>query len=192
MTTIDAGGEIRQEVHVVNIINLSEIQAKISIDSVIDSTPNYKDQINNSTIMKLMFPDKIFSEQNGVFTEKTTYPTDFSIESMEKGSFTQKNNEEYLVVVKETGEPHAGGLENRFSAVINGTKTKLLSSVKEFGADNGQILTFMGKDISYIYFGGTRTYQGYTYSSDVTEIGLWKAGEEWQPFQFIEESMKCI
>jgi len=89
-------------------------------------------------------------------------------------------SEEYLIVIKETGAPHAGGLENRFIAVVNSTKTKLLSTVKEFSADNGVISTFKGKDVSYIYFSGTRTYQGYTYSSDVTDIGLWSAGQKWQ------------
>lgn len=180
LTTIYSGGELTQEVHVVNIADLSEMQPKVSIDSIVESSQDYKDQVDNSAIMKLMFPDKIFSEQNGVFTEKTTYHLEYKIESIEKGSFVQKNNEEYLVVVKQTGAPHACGLENRFVAVIDDTKTRLLSSVNEFQADNGQILTFKGKDISFIYFGGTLTYQGYTYSSEVTRIGLWKAGKEWQ------------
>jgi hypothetical protein len=177
--TVSNDDGLKQEAHIINVDNLTEVQSKVSIDSIIGSVPNYKNQIDNKTIMNLMFPDKVFSEQNGIFTTKTPYPTDYNIESIEKGSFVEKNSEEYLVVVKETGESHVAGLENRFVAVINNTKTKLLSSVKEFDADNGEISTFKGKGITYIYFGGTRTYQGYTYSSDVIGIGLWKAGQNW-------------
>lgn len=179
VNTIEIYGVLKQETHIVNIDNLNEIQSHISIDDLIESKPNYKNQVNNSAIIKLMFPNKTFTEKKGVFSEKSAYPTDYTIESIEKGSFVSKNAEEYLVVVKQTGAPHAVGLENRLAAVINATKTKLLSSVMEFSADNGQIITFKGKDISYVYFGGTRTYQGYTYSLDNTEIGLWRAGQEW-------------
>lgn len=180
VNTIDNYGKLKQKAHIIDVSNLNEMQSDISLDKLIQSKPDYKNQVNSSAIMKLMFPDKPFTEKNGIyFTEKSGYSLEFTIESVEKGSFVSRNDEEYLIVVKQTGAPHAAGLEDKFTAVINKTGTKLLSSVKEFDGDDGQIITFEGKDISYVYFGGTRTYQGYTYSQDNTEIGLWKAGQEW-------------
>ncbi|MBC8061343.1 MAG: hypothetical protein H7Y18_11865 [Clostridiaceae bacterium] len=67
----DAKDELKQELHIINVNDLTEVQSKLSMDNILANEENK-------------------------------------------------------------------GLENRFLAVINKTKTKLLSSVKEFNADNGR------------------------------------------------------
>ena len=131
--------------------------------------------IDNMYLINTMFPEQKFTKQGKYYNagERNNY----YIESIIPGSFVNKDNDELLVVViKKSDElSHAEGFYNAYMAVFDNSSGKMISGVKLFCADEGNYRIFDGQGISYIFFAGSTTYQGWSNWYG----GLWQAGFNW-------------
>ncbi|MFZ5945782.1 MAG: hypothetical protein ACOYVD_16950 [Bacillota bacterium] len=94
------------------------------------------------------------------------------------GNFSGEGNE-YLAVIGRPYEElaHAEGFYNGYTAVFNKETGKMVSSVKHFISDEGEIKVYQGINKDYIFFAGSTTFQGWT----EWNAGLYALkGQEWE------------
>jgi hypothetical protein len=122
-----------------------------------------------------MFPEQKFTKQGKYYNagERKNY----YIESIIPGSFVNKDGDELLVVVRRPSDElsHAEGFYNAYMAVFDNSSSKIISEVKLFNVDDGKYRILDGQGISYIFFAGSTTYQGWSNWYG----GLWQAGSKW-------------
>jgi hypothetical protein len=132
--------------------------------------------IDSMKLISSMFPEEKLSKQGKYYNagERKNY----YIESIIPGSFVNKDGDELLVVVRRpSGElSHVEGFYNVYMAVFDNSSGKMISGVKLFSVDEGKYRIFDGQGISYIFFGGSTTYQGWSNWYG----GLWQAGSKWE------------
>lgn len=131
--------------------------------------------IDNMELINIMFPEQQFEKQGKYYSagERENY----YIESIIPGSFINKDNDELLVVVRRLSNEasHVGGLYNAYMAVFDNLSGKIISEVKLFSVDEGNYHIFDSQGISYIFFAGNTTYQGWSNWYG----GLWQVGLKW-------------
>jgi len=132
--------------------------------------------IDNMKLISTMFPEQKFIKQGKYYSagERENY----FIESIIPGSFVNEGNDELLVVVQRPSDElsHAEGFYNVYMAVFDNSSGKMVSDVKLFSAaDEGSYHIFDSQAISYIFFAGSSTYQGWSNWYG----GLWQAGPKW-------------
>lgn len=122
-----------------------------------------------------MFPGQSFVKQGDNFIAKEGHS--YFIENKIPGSFVNKGNNEVLVVVRIPADElsHAEGFYNAYMAVFDNSNCKIVSGVKLFSVDEGSYHIFDSQGISYLFFAGNKTYQGWTNWYG----GLWQAGPDW-------------
>ncbi|KPU45423.1 hypothetical protein OXPF_06560 [Oxobacter pfennigii] len=131
--------------------------------------------INDMKLMNTMFPDQKFINQGKYYN--TGERKSYFIEGIIPGSFVNEGNDELLVIARRPSDElsHAEGFYNAYMAVFDNSSSKLVSEVKLFSVDEGSYRIFDSQGISYIFFAGSTTYQGW----ENWYGGLWQAGPEW-------------
>lgn len=131
--------------------------------------------IDNMKLISTMFPELKFIKQGKYYNagERNNY----FIESIIPGSFVNKDSDELLVVVRRPSDElsHSEGFYNAYMAVFDNSSGKMVSEVKLFARDEGSFRIFDSQGISYIFFAGSTTYQGWSN----WYAGLWQAGSNW-------------
>ena len=94
-----------------------------------------------------------------------------------KGSFTSAGAREILLIAlaSPSQASHSQGMYRAKAAVFDMRGRAPVSSVMSFTADEGRFDLFFGKNLDYILFVGSSTFQGLTGWTG----GLWRAGWEW-------------
>ncbi|MDF2505094.1 hypothetical protein [Clostridium sp.] len=140
-----------------------------------EQTTMHNSIIDNIKLINAMFPEQQFVKQGKYYSagERENY----YIESIIPGSFINKDNDELLVVVRRLSNElsHVGGFYNAYMAVFDNPSGKIISEVKLFSVDEGNYRIFDSQGISYIFFAGSTTYQGWSNWYG----GLWQAGIRW-------------
>lgn len=149
------------------------MQSKVKAEQV--TKIKHNTIIDNMYLISTMFPEQKFIKQGKYYNagERNNY----YIESIIPGSFVNKDNDELLVVVRRPSDElsHAQGFYNAYMAVFDNSSGKMISEVKLFSADEGTYRIFDSQGISYIFFVGSTTYQGWSNWYG----GLWQAGSNW-------------
>ena len=138
-------------------------------ESAPTARPDYRNMLTQ------MFPGQAFSGAGERFKDRDRRT--FAIERVVPGSFTAKGARELLLVVTRPSEElsHAEGFYNAHAAVFDETGRRLISGVLHLTADEGRISLFQGRGISYLFYAGSVTYNGWT----EWEGGLFQAGDNW-------------
>jgi len=130
--------------------------------------------LNNQAIMALFFPENRFTEEAGGFRDQDGKL--YRIVKAVSGTFVAEDQDQIFVIVEVAeGLSHAEGFYQAYAGIVNNQGDILLSQVKQFSADEGQIAIFTGNQRSYILFAGNTTFNGWTGWTG----GLWKAGKTW-------------
>lgn len=130
--------------------------------------------LNNQAIMALFFPENRFTEETGGFRDQDGKL--YRIVKEAAGRFVANDEEQILVIVEVAeGLSHAEGFYQAYAGIVNNQGDTLLSGIKQFSADEGQIAIFTGNQRSYILFAGNTTFNGWTGWTG----GLWQAGRTW-------------
>lgn len=153
--------------------------------------------VKDLKLLQMMFPNYEFEQtDNGIKThncdnyldfgvapdnggksvQKSELPYHYFIDRIEKGTFIKGMGEKSLLIARRDGLAHADGLYHAYIAVFDESQMKLLSPVKHFFADEGNLSLFKGEETSYVLFTGSVTYQGRTDFSG----GLWRFEKEWK------------
>lgn len=134
-----------------------------------------KPVIDNMKLISTMFPGQRFKKQGKYFSagERMNY----YIENIIPGAFVNEGNDELLVVVRRPPEElsHVESFYNAYMAVFDNKSGSMVSEVKLFSVDEGGYHIFDSQVISYIFFAGSTTYQGWSNWYG----GLWRAGSKW-------------
>jgi len=119
-----------------------------------------------------MFPGKTFKVAGSSYINDLG--ESYFLDKQFEGSFTAKGAKETLVVFKRDPAQlaHAQGFYNGYAAVFD-KKLALLTPVLELTADEGHLELFRGKDVQFLFYAGSVTYQGWTEWNG----GLWKAAK---------------
>lgn len=138
-------------------------------DSTTAVRPDYRNMLSQ------MFPGQAFSQAGERFKDRDQRT--FVIERVVAGSFTAKGARELLLVVTRPSEElsHAEGFYNAHAAVFDEAGRRVISGVLHLTADEGRISLFQGRGISYLFYAGSVTYNGWT----EWEGGLFQAGDKW-------------
>lgn len=161
---------------------LSIILASCAVESQSSEPPAQSSEaiekvplIDGMKLMTAMFPEETFTKLDKMYNagERNNY----YIESIIPGSFVNKGKDELMVVVRKPRNElaHAAGFYNAYTAVFDNASGQMVSEVKLFQADEGTYKIFDSQGISYIFFIGNVTYQGWTNYQG----GLWQAGPQW-------------
>lgn len=131
--------------------------------------------IDSMKLVSTMFPEEKFIKQGNYYNagERKNY----YVESIIPGSFVNRDGEELLVVVRRPSDElsHVEGFYNAYMGVFDNKSGNMISEVKLFSVDEGEYKFFESKGISYIFFSGSTTYQGYSNWYG----GLWQVGSKW-------------
>ena len=94
-----------------------------------------------------------------------------------KGSFTSAGAREILLVAvaSPSQASHAQGMYRAKAAVFDMRGRAPVSAVVSFVADEGRLHLFSGRNVEYVLFVGSTTFQGLTEWTG----GLFRAGREW-------------
>lgn len=151
----------------------SYLQKKVQAEQTVNIADSFI--IDEMKLISTMFPEQKFKKQGKYYSagERKNY----FIENIIPGSFVNKDNDELLVTVRRPSDElcHVEGFYNAYMAVFDNSSGKIVSEVKSFSADEGNYQIFNSQGISYIFFAGNTTYQGWSNWYG----GLWQAGSKW-------------